>query len=434
MPQPDFAAHRAAVLERLAPDEAVFVVGAPPRIRNGDADYAYRPDSDVYWLTGWEHPEVAVFLRPGDTPLTLFVQPRDPDRETWDGYRPGPEGARTEYGADAAFAYDALANELPRLVQGVRVLHYAFARDPELDALLVGAIRKAARPARRNGLSVPETFHHPSVLLHELRLFKSPAEQDVMRRAATLSASAHREAMAATRPGMSEFEIEAVLLSAFRRQGSTGPGYTPIVASGANATVLHYVRNRDRLQDGQLLLVDAGGEHGWYTADITRTWPIGGRFSPAQRDVYTHVLRAQRAAIEQARAGRPVTDIHDAAVRALTEGMVDLGLLTGDVDNLIEDESFKRYFMHGTSHWLGLDVHDVGVYARSGHARVLAPGIVLTVEPGLYVPAHDERAPAHLRGIGVRIEDDVLVTDGEPEILTSEVPVDPDEVEAMVGR
>lgn len=432
MPTPDFAAHRAAVLERLAEDEAVLVVGGPLRTRSNDTEYPYRPDSDVYWLTGWEDPEVAVFLRPGEAPLTMFVQRKDREREVWEGFRPGPDGARADYGADVAYTWDELPDQLPKLLQGVRVLHYAFARDPEMDALLAGAITKAARAARKNGLTVPETFHHPAVLLHELRLVKNARELEVMRRAAAISGLAHREAMAATRPGRFEYEIEAVLLSAFRRHGSTGPGYTPIVAGGANACVLHYVRNRDRLEDGQLLLVDAGGEHGWYTADITRTWPVGGRFTGPQRAVYEHVLRAQYAAIDAVRAGRPFTEVHDAAVRVLTEAMVDLELLEGDVDTLIEEERYKRYYMHGTSHWLGLDVHDVGRYCRGGASRVLQPGMVLTIEPGLYIPPDDEDAPEHLRGIGVRIEDDVVVTDGEPEVLTSDVPKEIAAIEAAV--
>lgn len=432
MPTPDFAAHRAAVLERLAEDEAVLVVGGPLRTRSNDTEYPYRPDSDVYWLTGWEDPEVAVFLRPGEAPLTMFVQRKDREREVWEGFRPGPDGARADYGADVAYTWDELPDQLPKLLQGVRVLHYAFARDPEMDALLAGAITKAARAARKNGLTVPETFHHPAVLLHELRLVKNARELEVMRRAAAISGLAHREAMAATRPGRFEYEIEAVLLSAFRRHGSTGPGYTPIVAGGANACVLHYVRNRDRLEDGQLLLVDAGGEHGWYTADITRTWPVGGRFTGPQRAVYEHVLRAQYAAIDAVCAGRPFTEVHDAAVRVLTEAMVDLELLEGDVDTLIEEERYKRYYMHGTSHWLGLDVHDVGRYCRGGASRVLQPGMVLTIEPGLYIPPDDEDAPEHLRGIGVRIEDDVVVTDGEPEVLTSDVPKEIAAIEAAV--
>jgi Xaa-Pro aminopeptidase len=427
----DFAAHRQAVLDRLADDEAVLVFGAPHHLRNGDAEYRYRPDSDVFWLTGWEDPEVAVFLRPGDEPLVMFVQPRDRERETWTGRRKGPEGARAEHGADVAYAHGELLEQLPRLLQGVRVLHYGFARDAEHDALVMSSVAKAARAGRQSGLGAPVTFHHPSVLLHELRLHKSPDEVAILREAARISAEAHVAAMKATVPGKREFEVEAVLHHHFLSEGSTGAGYTPIVAGGHNATILHYITNRDELRDGELLLIDAGCEVQYYTADITRTFPVGERFTEPQRRVYEAVLAAQEAAIDTCRPGRTFQEVHEVTVRMLTAAMVELGLLEGPVDERIEDKSFKRYFMHGTSHWLGLDVHDVGAYVGGGASRTLAPGMVLTVEPGLYVPLDDESAPAVLRGIGVRIEDDVLVTDGAPEVLTAAVPKSVEELESL---
>ena len=433
-PTLDHAQHRQRVLDALGPDEAVLVFGAPTRTRNSDSDHRYRPDSDLYWLTGWEDPECAIFLRPGEHPFTLFVQPRDPKREQWDGFRPGPNGAVAEYGADEAFEIGELPEQLTRLVQGVRVLHYRFAQDPDQDALVAGAIQKATRAARRNGLSIPETFHSPAVLLHELRLRKSEAELKVLRRAAALSVEAHRRAMSRTRSGLHEYDIEATLQHTFLAHGSTGAGYTPIVGAGRNATVLHYNRNRDPLCDGDLLLVDAGGEHHYYTADITRTWPVSGRFTDAQTRVYQWVLAAQDRAIDQCRAGRPREAIHEAAVRTLTEGMIDLGLLEGPVDARIEDESYKRYYMHGTSHWLGLDVHDVGAYGRDGAVRTLEPGMVMTVEPGLYIASDDDDAPEALRGIGIRIEDDIVVTDGDPENLTAGAPRTVAEIEALVGQ
>ena len=428
----DFRAHRQAVLDRLADDEAVLVFGAPHHLRNGDAEYRYRPDSDVYWLTGWEDPEVAVFLRPGEEPLTMFVQPRDPERETWTGRRKGPEGAASEHGAHVAFAFGELLEQLPRLLQGVRVLHYGFARDPEHDALVMSSVAKAARTGRLSGLGAPTTFHHPQVLLHELRLHKTADELAVLRRAAKVSAEAHVACMRATVPGRKEYEIEAVLHHHFLSQGSTGAGYTPIVAGGANATILHYVTNRDTLRDGDLLLIDAGCEVDYYTADITRTFPVNGRFSDAQRRVYEAVLAAQEASIAACREGQTFHDVHMASVRVLTAAMVELGLLEGEVDALVEDKSFKRYYMHGTSHWLGLDVHDVGAYVAEGDSRPLAAGMVLTVEPGLYVPEDDADAPEALRGIGVRIEDDVLVTSGAPEVLTAAAPKSVDELEALL--
>jgi len=419
---PDFAAHRANLLAALPEDEAVLVFGAPSHVRNGDSEYRYRPDSDVYWLTGWEDPGVAVLLRHGEEPLTMFVQARDAVREVWDGRRPGPDGARERFGADAAYNIGELEQQLPRLLQGVNALHYEFARDPGHDAVVAASVRKAAKPARLHGLSVPETFHHPSRLLHELRLIKQPQELDLLRHAAALTAEGHAAAMQASRPGCTEYEIEAAVVAPWRRAGSTGPGYTPIVASGANATVLHYVTNRGTLSDGDLLLLDAGCEVQYYTADVTRTFPVSGRFTAAQRDVYEVVLAAELAAIDRCRSGVSFDAIHDVAVRTLTEGMVSLGLLKGAIDELIATEAFKKYYMHGTSHWLGLDVHDVGAYGRGGHTRELAAGMVLTVEPGLYIAEDDEDAPEAMRGLGVRIEDDVLVTAGDPDVLTDAIP------------
>ncbi|MFT4622061.1 MAG: Xaa-Pro aminopeptidase [Myxococcota bacterium] len=431
LPHPDFAAHRSALLAELGPDEAVLVFGGAPTLRNGDSEHRYRPDSDVFWLTGWTDPTVAVFLRPGDEPLTMFVRPKEREREVWEGWRPGPQGAQAEYGADVAFPYSELPTELPRLLQGVRALHYAFAADADNDVLLMGCVARAAKKAKRTGMITPETFHHPVKVVHDVRLKKLADEVSVMREAGRISAEAHIAAMRATRPGATEYAIESVLMDTFLRNGSSGAGYTPIVAGGANATVLHYVTNRDTLRDGDLLLVDAGCEVDYYTADITRTWPVSGRFSDVQRRVYSHVLAAQEAAIAAAVPGAAFTDLHDAAVRRLTEGKVELGLHHGPAEDRIEDGTFKRYYMHGTSHWLGLDVHDVGAYARDGAPRVLQPGMVLTVEPGLYIAADDDQAPEALRGIGIRIEDDVLVTAQAPVVLTDGVPKHPDAIEAV---
>jgi Xaa-Pro aminopeptidase len=299
----------------------------------------------------------------------------------------------------------------------------------------MASIRKGAKDARKSGLAMPLTFHTPTRLLHELRLHKSDDEVAVMRAAAELTAEAHIAAMAMARPGVREFEIEAEMIRIWRGKGSTGPGYTPIVAGGVNATVLHYHANRDPLRDGELLLIDAAAEASYYTADVTRTFPVSGKFSRAQRDVYHWVLEAQKASIALCRAGSGFDEVHDASVRVLTEGMVALGLLEGSVDALIADESYKRYYMHGTSHWLGLDVHDVGSYAHHrGGVRKLAPGMVLTVEPGLYVDPADDSAPARLRGIGVRIEDDVLVTANGPDVLTQAIPREIGDVEAACIR
>ncbi|MCB9697809.1 MAG: aminopeptidase P N-terminal domain-containing protein [Alphaproteobacteria bacterium] len=430
MPIPDFDLHRRRLIDALPADEAVLLFGAREQVRNGDSEHRYRPDSDVYWLTGWEDPECAVFVRGGEEPVTMFVQPRDREREVWTGRRPGVEGARRKHGADVAYVIAELERQLPRLLHGVRAVHHAFARDADHDAVLMSSVTSAARSARKTGLTAPETFHHLSQLVHELRLRKTEDEIAVLRAAAELTAEGHLAAMRKARAGVYEYEIEAELLGRWRRRGSTGPGYTPIVATGVNGTVLHYHANRDELREGDLLLLDAGCEMSYYTADVTRTFPVSGRFTPEQRAVYEHVLRAQLLAIDACRAGRTFDEVHDAARRALTEGMIDLGLLKGPVEDRIRDESFLRYYMHGTSHWLGLDVHDVGAYGRGGVTRTLEAGMVLTVEPGLYIDPDDDEAPAHLRGIGVRIEDDVLVTDGDPDVLSDIAPKTVDEVEA----
>jgi Xaa-Pro aminopeptidase len=429
-PLPDFAAHRRALLDRLQEDEAVLLFGTPHYLRNGDTEFRYRPDSDVWWLTGWEDPDVAVFLRPGTEPLTMFVQPKDRERETWTGIRPGPDGAKERWGADAAFPIEQLPDQLVRLFQGVSTLHYGFGREHDHDLMVLSAINKAQRAARKTGLSVPETFHTPSKLLHEARLHKLPDEIAVLREAARITNLAHRAAMAHAKGGTNEREIEAIVDYTFRREGGDGAGYNTIVAGGGNACILHYVKNREPLREGDLLLLDAGCEYQCYTADVTRTFPVGGKFSPAQRKVYAHVLEAQKAAIAEAVAGRPYKAMHDAAVRVLTAAMVELGLLKGDVHDLIEKDAYRKYYMHGTGHWLGIDVHDAGMYARGGQSRPLAPGMVVTVEPGLYIPEDDHEAPAELRGIGIRIEDDILVTDGDPVNLTADIPKEIEDVEA----
>lgn len=427
---PDFAQHRRMLLDQLPEDEAMLIMGSAHHLRNGDAEYRYRPSSDLFWLTGWPDPDVALFVRHGEAPFTLFVQPKNREMEVWTGYRPGPEGAVEHYGMDAAFDVGELPEQLASGLQGIRALHYAWADDAENDAMLAAVLKKSARKSRKSKKPTPLTFHHPTRLLHELRLRKTPAEIAVMREAARITGLAHRAAMAQAAPGVGEWEIDALLTYTYRKEGGEGPGYTNIVAGGANACILHYIVNDQPLHDGDLLLIDSGGEAGFYTADVTRTFPVNGRFTEPQRRVYEIVLRAQLAAIDAARPGRPYAEMHKVATRILTEGMVELGLLEGDVDEIIEAEAHKAYYMHGTGHWLGLDVHDVGLYHGDGESRPLEPGMIVTVEPGLYIPADDEDAPEELRGIGIRIEDDVLVTDGDPEVLTADIPKLPEEVEA----
>jgi len=429
-PIADFAQHRRELLSRLAEDEAVLLFGSPHHKRNSNTDYRYRAHSDVYWASGWEDPECAVFLRPGEAPFTMFVQAKDKDMEVWNGFRHGPEGAKKEFGADAAYTYEQLDVELPRLLQGVSTLHYAFGRQPAEDKLVQSAVFRAERASRRSGLAVPELFVSPSRLLHELRLHKKEDEIAVMRESARITALAHRVAMAFAAPGKNEREVEALVEHQFRTHGGNGPGYGSIIAGGANACILHYIKNNQPLRDGDLLLIDAGCEYGYYTADVTRTFPVNGKFSAAQRAVYEHVLAAQAAAIEKARKGISFREMHDAAVRRLTIGLVELGILRGDIDELVEKDAFKKYYMHGTGHWLGLDVHDAGAYVRNGRSRPLAPGMVVTVEPGLYLPADDLDLPPELRGIGIRIEDDIHITEDGFENLTEAIPKTVADVEA----
>ena len=427
------AAHRQRYLELL--DGAYALLAAPAMsVRNGDADYRYRQESSFYYLTGWEDPEAVALFRPGtEQPVILFVQAKDPEREVWTGRRPGPEGAVAEYGADAAFNFDELAEKLPELIQGADRLHYAFGADREMDDLLLGAIRKARQKAHRNGLEVPVNFSDPSTLLGEMRLLKSEVELKRIRTAVAISVEAHLQAMRQAKVGMYEYEIEAIIDGQFRRDGGNGPGYTSIVAAGDNATILHYIENNDVIEEDELVLIDAGCEFAYYTADITRTWPASGRFTPAQRAVYDVVLEAHLAVLNHAGPGVAFQALHDLAVRKLTEGMVRIGLLEGDVEELITSEGYKRFYMHKTGHWLGLDVHDVGRYFLDGQSRPLEPGMLFTVEPGIYVASDDDQAPEEFRGIGIRVEDDVLVVDGGVEVLSDALPREPDALEAVVG-
>ena len=442
-PSPDLAAlyatHRMRFLDGLG-EGAALLCAPPSKLRNGDAEHRYRQSSDVLYLSGWRDPECALLFRPGaDQPFVMFVQARDKEREVWEGRRSGPEGAVADFGAGEAFPIGELEERLPDLLQGYRDLHYRFAEDADRDRMLVGALAKARKKARYNGLDVPDAFIDPSRVLHELRLLKSPGELALMREAARITTEAHIVAMGITAPGVMEYEIEASLDHSFRRSGGSGPGYTTIVGGGRNATILHYVTNDEPLGDGDLVCVDAGCEYSWYTADLTRTWPVNGRFTEAQRELYEVVLEAQLAAIDEVREGRPWKAIHDVATRALTRGLVRLGFLEGDptdedaISTLIEEGKQKRWYMHGTSHWLGMDVHDVGHYAGRGESRTLAPGMVVTVEPGIYVDEADEEAPERFRGIGIRIEDDVLCTAADPDVLTGDCPKTIPEIEAAVG-
>jgi len=428
-----FAARREKLREAMGPDVVAILIGARMVTRSNDTQFPFRQDSDFWYLTGFDHPNaIAVLRTDGGPEYALFVEPRDPDAETWTGYRPGVEGALRDYGADEAFANEEFLRRLPDLLAGARRVHHVLGRDAAIDARIL-EICEGMRLRSRQGRVPPEAFVDPRTAIHEMRLRKEPAEVDVMRRASAISLEGHRAAARLTHPGAFEYELEAALEHGFRRRGARGPAYTTIVGSGANATVLHYVRNDQKLRADELVLIDAGCELEGYASDVTRTYPIGGRFSGPGRAVYEVVLAAQQAALGICRPGVTLPEIHELAVRRLTEGMLELGLLSGSVEEAIASEAYRRFYMHQTSHWLGLDVHDVGAYRPGGSPRRLEPGMVFTVEPGLYVSPALE-VDARFRGIGVRIEDDVLVTADGCEVLTAAIPKAPEDLEALVAE
>ncbi|MDH5491303.1 MAG: aminopeptidase P N-terminal domain-containing protein, partial [Myxococcales bacterium] len=397
LPLEIFAQRRRRFADRMG-EGVALILSAPVFPRNRDVEHPYRQHSDFYYLTGLDEPGSALVLssRGGEVEARLFVRPRDPERETWHGARAGIEGAVALHGADEAFAIGELDAKLPELLSGTRRLLYALGEDEAVDRRVVGVLR-ALRGGGRRAKPTPDTIVEPGAVLHELRLRKSEEEIELMRGAAKITAEAHRRAFEIARPGMIEYEVEAEILRVFRARGAERPAYESIVGSGPNATVLHYVKNDRRMQAGDLLLIDAGCELGYYAADVTRTFPISGRFTEAQRLLYGVVLRAQKAAIEAVRPGVTLESVHELTTRLLTEGMISAGLLEGEAEARIEAGDQKRYYMHRTSHWLGMDVHDVGSYFVDGEPRILEPGMVLTIEPGLYVPT-DADAPEALRG------------------------------------
>jgi Xaa-Pro aminopeptidase len=425
------AERRQALQQRMAQGVAVIPT-APVRMRNRDSDYLYRFDSYFYYLTGFPEPDSVLVLLAGETPKSiLFCRERNPERELWDGIRHGPEGARAAFGFDEAYPLAMLDERLPQLLANQPSLHYAPGADPEWDARVMNWLNRV-RAQARTGVSAPAGICDVRVPLDEMRLVKDDTEIGLMRRAAAISSTAHERAMRATRPGRNEYEIEAELLYEFRRRGAQYPAYSPIVAGGANACILHYRENNARLADGELLLIDAGCELDGYASDITRTFPVNGKFSGPQRDIYELVLAAQSAAISAVKSGAAWEEPHDAAVLTLARGFVDLGLCRGSVEKVLESEDYKRFYMHRTGHWLGLDVHDAGEYKSGGEWRRLEPGMTLTVEPGCYIRPADD-VPQPFWNIGVRIEDDVAVTPSGCEILTA-APKTVREIEALVGR
>ncbi len=426
-----FAERRARFLDAIGAGVAVFPA-APVALRNGDVEHPYRQDSDFYYLTGFVEPESVLVLTNAhpEHRAILFVRPRDPKREVWDGARAGVEGALA-LGVDAAFPIGELGERLPDYLADVDRLHVRVGRGHPFDREVFAAL-EAVRKRARQGVRAPTEIVDPAVVLHEMRLRKSEAEVERMRRAAEVTGRAHLAAMRHARAGRHEYEVAAEIHRVFEAQGCERAAYGTIVGSGPNACVLHYRSNARRMEDGELLLIDAGCELDYYASDVTRTFPVSGRFSEPQRRLYELVLAAQEAAIGAVAPGATLDDVHDAAVRVLAAGLIDLGLVSGSLEEVLAEQRYKPFYMHRTSHWLGMDVHDVGAYHREGKPRPLEPGFVLTVEPGLYV-APTANVDARWRGIGIRIEDDLLVTADGHENLTADIPKGVAEVEDAAG-
>jgi Xaa-Pro aminopeptidase len=427
----EFAARREQFCKEMGRGIALFAA-APTALRNNDVEHDYRQDSDLFYLTGFDEPESVLLISTehGEHRSLLFVRPRDPERETWDGPRAGVDGAVQRFGVDEAYPIAELAQRLPDYLKDVTRLHYRMGRNREFDAKVLAAI-DAVRAKARSGVTPPREIVDPGVVLHEMRLRKTPSEIERMRRAADITAKAHAAAMYTARPGRYEYEVEAELLRVFRSHGAERPAYGSIVGSGPNATILHHRRNDRLMQEGDLLLIDAGAEFQYYACDVTRTFPVNGKFSGPQRAIYDVVLAAQIAAIEAVKPGITIDDVHRRALEVLVDGMIVLGLVEGPLADALQRETYKPFYMHRTSHWLGMDVHDVGDYFVAKQNRALEPGFVLTVEPGIYI-APGSRCEAQWHGIGVRIEDDVLVTAEGQRVLTAEIPKRAEDLERIL--
>ena len=429
----EYKKRRQRLMEIIGDESVVIVRAAAHKIRNNDVRYPYRQDSDFMYLSGFCEPEAMIVLLPQgqEGRSILFCRERDPHREMWDGLMAGVEGAVGQYGFDESFPISEVKQHLPQMLHGRERIYYDLGKDPDFDHLLIGWMNEF-RAKTRKKFQAPDEIIALGHSLHEMRLFKSRTEITTMRKSARIAASAHRRAMQVCKPGMNEAEIHAELIRTFTRNQCEA-SYPPIVGGGANACVLHYISNRAPLNDGDLLLIDAGAEYDGYASDITRTFPVNGKFSGPQKDLYQLVLDAQLSAIDAVQAGNPWEHVHETAVRVATQGMLDLGILKGSLDEVLEEEYFKDYYVHNTGHWLGLDVHDVGEYEIDGHSRVLEPGMVFTVEPGIYIPASATGVDESWRGMGIRIEDNVVVTRDKADILTAGICKSTTDIEALMG-
>jgi Xaa-Pro aminopeptidase len=430
----EFKRRRRQLMGMMGPGSIAILPTGTEQVRNRDVHYPFRPDSDFHYLTGFDEPDAVLVLLPGRSrgEYILFCREKDPAKEIWDGYRAGLEGAVADFGADDAFPITDLDEILPGLLEERERVFFSMGVDPAFDKKVsdwVGQVRARAR----SGVTGPTEFLALDHFLHDMRLYKSRAEIAAMRRAAKISAQAHKTVMRTCRPGMAEYQLAATFSHHCQMQGAQHLAYPSIVGAGNNACVLHYIENNAPVNDGDLVLIDAGCELDCYASDITRTFPANGSFSKSQRALYELVLEAQAAAIDKVRAGNHWNDPHDAAVRVLTKGLLKLGLLRGTLSKALKAQSYSKFYMHRTGHWLGMDVHDVGDYKVDGHWRQLEPGMVLTVEPGLYVPIGAKGVAKKWQGIGIRIEDDVLVTRNGPDVLSRDVPKQPDEIEALMA-
>jgi Xaa-Pro aminopeptidase len=431
----EYAKRRKQLLQQIGPKGIVILTSAPTQRRNGDADHAYRQQSDFYYLTGFEEPEAVAILAPkrkkGE--FILFNRVRDRAHEIWDGIRAGQEGARKTYGANEAFPITDLEKMLPDLLEGRETIHYAMGTDLKFDKIMMHTMNKL-RGRIRSGQQAPVGFVDITETIHEMRLIKSPAEIALMRKAAEISAAAHIRAMEFCKPGTHEYELEAEITHEFQRNGARYPAYTSIVGGGANACILHYIANDQKIKNGDLVLIDAGAEYKYYAADITRTFPANGRFSEEQRAIYELVLKSQVAAIKAVRPGALWPSMQAIIIKILTQGLLDLGILKGKLNDLIENEAYFPFYMHKSGHWLGIDVHDAGRYKVDGKWRTLKPGMVLTVEPGIYISADIPGVHKRWHNIGVRIEDDVLVTTTGSDVLSRDVPKSIADIEALMAN
>jgi len=432
--QKEFQQRRKDLMNHMEPNSIAILASATPILRNGDSEYRYRQNSDMYYLTGFAEAHSVLVLIPGRAQgeCLLFCQEKDPLKELWNGKLLGPEAAISQLGMDDAFPITDIDDILPGLIEGRERVYYAMGKDEAFDHRVMEWV-KVIRKKVRSGAHSPGEFLVLDHLLHEMRLIKSKAEIDLMRESGQIAVRAHKRAMQVCKPGMNEFEVEAEFMHEFFRAGCRAPAYTSIVAGGANACILHYTENNQVLRTGDLLLIDAGCEFEHYASDITRTFPVNGRFTPEQKAIYELVLKAQLAAIETVRPGNHWDDPHNMTVKVLTEGLVELGLLQGNVEQLIDSGAYRDFYMHRAGHWLGMDVHDVGDYKIDGKWRLLEPGMVLTVEPGLYIAPDNQKVDARWRGIGVRIEDDVAVTRTGHEVLTAGLPKSVSEIETFMA-